>query len=203
MSRTQRWTIRAYCLPLAGIDAALDNAARAIAEARGNGDKGIHVRHESVGNVPFFVPGTDGVLIHPKVAPRDGEHVIAKNYPNSFLKTDLKETLDSEGIEEVTVIGVMSHMCIDATTRAAADFGYRTTCRTRRLRNPRTRIRGEGSACRTGPHGGDVGTCVRVCDGHLGRRLSGQVTQAAAGACSPAVRVFAQRIARPARLYSG
>ncbi|TWI00253.1 nicotinamidase-related amidase [Luteimonas cucumeris] len=125
-------------LPLTGIDAALDNAARVIAGARGNGDKVIHVRHESVGDLPFFVPGTEGVLIHPKVAPQDGEHVITKNYPNSFLKTDLKQTLDSEGVEEVTVIGAMSHMCIDATTRAAADFGYRTTvvhdaCATREL----------------------------------------------------------------------
>lgn len=125
-------------LPLEGIDAALDNAARIIADARNNGDKVIHVRHEFVGDLPFFVPGTDGVLIHPKVAPQDDEHVITKNYPNSFLKTDLKETLDAEGIAEVTVIGAMSHMCIDATTRAASDFGYKTTvvhdaCATREL----------------------------------------------------------------------
>ncbi len=51
------------------------------------------------GDLPFFVPGTEGVLIHPKVAPQDDEHVITKNYPNSFHKTDLKETLDSDGIE--------------------------------------------------------------------------------------------------------
>ncbi len=125
-------------LPLEGIDAALDTAARVLADARRNGDKVIHVRHEFVGDLPFFVPGSDGVLIHPKVAPQDGEHVITKNFPNSFLKTDLKETLDSEGIEDVTVIGAMSHMCIDATTRAAADFGYKTTvvhdaCATREL----------------------------------------------------------------------
>jgi len=125
-------------LPLAGIDAALDTAARVIADARRRGDKVIHVRHESAGDVPFFVPGSDGVLIHPQVAPQDGEHVVTKNFPNSFLKTDLKETLDSDGIEDVTVIGAMSHMCIDATTRAAADFGYKATvvhdaCATREL----------------------------------------------------------------------
>lgn len=125
-------------LPLEGIDAALDTAARVIADARRRGDKVIHVRHEFVGDLPFFVPGSEGVLIHPKVAPQEGEHVITKNYPNSFLKTDLKETLESAGIEEVTVIGAMSHMCIDATTRAAADFGYKTTvvhdaCATRDL----------------------------------------------------------------------
>ena len=110
-------------LPLEGIDAALDTAARVIADARRNGDKVIHVRHEFVGDLPFFVPGSDGVLIHPKVAPQDGEHVITKNFPNSFLKTDLKATLDSAGIEHVTIIGAMSHMCIDATTRAGEKVG--------------------------------------------------------------------------------
>jgi nicotinamidase-related amidase len=53
--------------------------------------------------------------------------VILKNYPNSFLKTNLKELLDDNGIEEVTVVGAMSHMCIDATVRASSDFGYKTT----------------------------------------------------------------------------
>jgi nicotinamidase-related amidase len=53
--------------------------------------------------------------------------VVVKNFPNSFLKTNLKELLDQHGIKEVTVIGAMSHMCIDATTRAASDFGYNAT----------------------------------------------------------------------------
>jgi hypothetical protein len=47
--------------------------------------------------------------------------------PNSFLKTDLKQMLDSEAVENVSIVGAMSHMCIDATTRAASDFGYKTT----------------------------------------------------------------------------
>jgi len=46
--------------------------------------------------------------------------------------------LDAKGIEEVVVIGAMSHMCIDATSRAASDFGYKTivvhdACATRDL----------------------------------------------------------------------
>lgn len=125
-------------LPLEGIDTALANAARVIADARSKGDTVIHVRHESGEDAPFFVPGTEGVLIHPMVAPQESEQVILKNHPNSFLKTDLKDVLDANGTEEVTVIGAMSHMCIDATTRAASDFGYRTTvvhdaCATRDL----------------------------------------------------------------------
>ena len=126
-------------LELVGIDQALGNAARVIADARGKGDLLVHVRHEFVGpDAQFFVPGTDGVQIHPTVAPQGQEAVIVKNFPNSFLKTDLEQMLKENGIEEVTVVGAMSHMCIDATTRAASDLGYKTTvvhdaCATRDL----------------------------------------------------------------------
>jgi len=126
-------------LPLAGIDQALDNAARVIAVARSKGDLLVHVRHESAQpGIPFFVHQTDGVRIHPSVAPLEAEHVIIKHSPNAFLNTDLKQTLDAQGIEEVTIIGAMSHMCVDATTRASSDFGYKTTviddaCATRDL----------------------------------------------------------------------
>jgi nicotinamidase-related amidase len=34
--------------------------------------------------------------------------------------------LDESGVEEVMVVGAMSHMCIAATARAAKDFGYNT-----------------------------------------------------------------------------
>lgn len=126
-------------LPLAGIDQALDNAARVISAARSKGDLVVHVRHESAqADIPFFIPGTDGVLIHPSVAPQLGEQVIVKNSPNSFLNTGLKQLLDEQAIAEVTIVGAMSHMCIDATTRAASDFGYKATvvddaCATRDL----------------------------------------------------------------------
>jgi len=126
-------------LPLVGIDQALGNAARVISAARSKGDLVVHVRHEFVQpDIPFFVPGTDGVRIHQSVTPLEGEQVIVKNSPNSFLNTNLKQVLDAQGTEEVTIIGAMSHMCVDATTRAASDFGYKTTvvddaCATRDL----------------------------------------------------------------------
>ncbi len=46
--------------------------------------------------------------------------------------------LDEKGVEEVVVVGAMSHMCVDATVRASVDFGYKTTtihdaCATRDL----------------------------------------------------------------------
>ncbi|WP_229007534.1 cysteine hydrolase family protein [Methylophilus sp. Leaf408] len=115
-------------LPLSGIEAAAANAAKVIAHARKNGVPVFHIRHEFAnGEAPVFVPGTDGVNIQPTVAPVGGEPVIVKNHINAFRDTDLKQNLDAQGVEEVIVVGAMSHMCIDAAVRAAVDMGYVAT----------------------------------------------------------------------------
>ncbi|HHG5368160.1 TPA: cysteine hydrolase family protein [Pseudomonas aeruginosa] len=115
-------------LPLTGIEAASANAATVIADAREKGIPVFHIRHEFAHNeAPVFVPGTDGVEIQPAVAPVANEPVIVKNYINSFRSTDLKQQLDAQGVEEVVIVGAMSHMCVDACVRAAADMGYPVT----------------------------------------------------------------------------
>lgn len=115
-------------LPLSGIEAATANAARVIADARERGMPVIHIRHEFANNeAPLFVPGTSGVEIQPCVAPGHDEPVIVKNYVNSFRETNLKQQLESRGVESVVIIGAMSHMCVDAGVRAAADMGYPVT----------------------------------------------------------------------------
>lgn len=115
-------------LPLAGIEAAAANAARVIADARNKSIPVFHIRHEFASNeAPVFVPGTDGVDIQPAVAPVGDEPVIVKNHINAFRQTDLKHQLDARGVEEVVVVGAMSHMCVDAVVRAAADMGYPVT----------------------------------------------------------------------------
>ncbi|RIA47159.1 nicotinamidase-related amidase [Hephaestia caeni] len=123
--------------PLVGIDAAAANAARVIAHARAQGDLVVHIRHEMPGG-PIFVPGTEGAEINAAVLPQDGEPVITKNFPNSFRDTGLDALLKQQGVTETVVIGAMSHMCVDATTRAANDLGYSTVtihdaCATRDL----------------------------------------------------------------------
>ena len=110
---------------LDGVHDAADNAARLIAAARDRGDLVVHIRHEfTTADAPFFAPGSDGAAIHEKVRPAAEEPVVLKHYANSFRETDLKSLLDRHGVEEVVIAGAMSHMCIDATTRAANDLGY-------------------------------------------------------------------------------
>lgn len=124
-------------LPLVGIEAASANAARVMAHGRANGDLLVSIRHEIPGG-QIFAPGTKGAEINAAVLPQGDEPVITKNFPNSFRETGLKQLLDQHGVEVVIVIGAMSHMCVDATTRAANDLGYKTVtihdaCATRDL----------------------------------------------------------------------
>ncbi len=88
----------------------------------------VHVRHLSTRpGSTFFIPGTPGAEIHANVAPVAGEKVIEKNFPNSFRDTDLLDHLHSEGITDLVICGMMTHMCVDATVRAAKDFGFSCT----------------------------------------------------------------------------
>ncbi len=126
-------------LPLVGIEAAAAQAARVIEAARAAGDLVVHIRHEfPSAQAPFFAAGSPGAEIHPTVLNRADEPVVQKQVANAFRDTALKELLDDNAIEEVVVVGAMSHMCIDAAVRAAKDFGYTVTvihdaCATRDL----------------------------------------------------------------------
>lgn len=66
--------------------------------------------------------GTKGVEIHENVKPIEGEKVFQKSYPNSFRETSLLDYLKEKEVIEVTIIGMMTHMCVDATTRALQFF---------------------------------------------------------------------------------
>jgi nicotinamidase-related amidase len=112
-------------MPLADIEDAAENARKLLTEFRKTKSAIIHVQHISVHpDAFFFLPGTDGVKINNKVAPQEGEEVVVKKYPNSFRDTPLFEILKNMHIDDLVICGAMSHMCIDATTRAAFDLGF-------------------------------------------------------------------------------
>lgn len=125
--------------PLENIEPAASNAARLLAAYRQAGRQVIHVRHEALAaDAPFFRAGTPGAQIHQAVLPTGNEPVILKHYPNAFRDTGLKALLDQHGVESLVLAGAMSHMCIEAAGRAAADLGYAVTvvhdaCATRAL----------------------------------------------------------------------
>lgn len=87
----------------------------------------IYIQHVSSTQGDFFIPYTDGVKIHNDIKPLDTEKVIVKHYPNSFYETDLHNELMKNEVTELVVCGMMTHMCIDTTVRAAKDYGYKVT----------------------------------------------------------------------------
>lgn len=112
-------------MPLAEPEAAATRAAELLAAFRSNGEPVFHVQHVSTRpGATFFVPDTEGVQLHQSVAPRDGETVVVKHFPNAFRDTPLQAQLREAGVGEIVVAGMMTHMCIDTSVRAAADLGF-------------------------------------------------------------------------------
>jgi nicotinamidase-related amidase len=126
-------------MELVSMGAAADTAAGVLEEFRRQKHPVYHIQHVSTRpGAAFFVAGTEGMETHGSVAPVDGESLIQKNFPNSFRDTSLLGTLRGDGVEHLVICGAMSHMCIDATTRAAFDHGFSCTvvsdaCATRDL----------------------------------------------------------------------
>jgi len=85
----------------------------------------VHIQHLSIRpGATFFIPGTPGAEIHSAVKPLEGETVIQKHFPNAFRETALTSHLQGLGIRKLVIAGVMTHMCVDATVRAATDHGF-------------------------------------------------------------------------------
>lgn len=126
-------------MALVGMDAAAEKASGLLGAFRSNGLPFYHVQHLSIRpGATFFLPTTAGAEIHEAVKPKAGEVLIQKHFPNAFRDTKLLQTVQADDIDHLVICGAMSHMCIDATTRAAFDLGFRCTviedaCATRDL----------------------------------------------------------------------
>ncbi|MFJ7234775.1 cysteine hydrolase family protein [Streptomyces tendae] len=88
--------------------------------ARAAGVPVVTVRQQDAG----MVPGTEGWRVVPELAPREGEPVVDKTTPDSFLDTGLDETLRALGVTEVIVTGFATEVCVDTTARQALSRGY-------------------------------------------------------------------------------
>jgi nicotinamidase-related amidase len=109
---------------LAGMDAASQNAKKLLTAFRQSDRPIFHIQHIAPAGAPFFAIDTEGANIHQSVQPQINERVIEKAHANSFRQTSLLEDLHSAGVQRLVISGAMSNMCVDATTRAAADFGF-------------------------------------------------------------------------------
>jgi nicotinamidase-related amidase len=104
------------------------HAKQALEFFRSNNMPVFHVQHISIQQgATFFLPDSSGAEILQSVAPDIGEKVFIKLAPNAFLQTGLSDELLRQNIRHLVICGMMSHMCIDTTVRAAQDFGFSVT----------------------------------------------------------------------------
>ena len=112
-------------MTLVGPDIASENAKLLLERFRTDSLLIIHIQHIATSpTATFFLPNTTGVEIHENVRSLGQEKIIIKHYPNSFRETELLDYLKSKNITNLVICGMMTHMCIDATVRAAKDFGF-------------------------------------------------------------------------------
>jgi len=126
-------------MELVNAEAAVGQAALLLQEFRRRALPVVHIQHIAKRpEATFFLPETPGVEIHEAVRPYSAETVVTKHFPNSFRETILVETLGALNVSKLVVAGMMTHMCVDTTVRAAADLGFQCSlaqdgCATRTL----------------------------------------------------------------------
>ena len=111
-------------MELEGVQPALDQAAELLDRARSAGIPVVHIMHDAGEGSPYDVRDEIGQIVE-RVAPRDGELVIVKTFPNAFTGTDLDQRLTAAPGRDLILAGFMTHMCVSSTARGAFSLGYR------------------------------------------------------------------------------
>jgi nicotinamidase-related amidase len=111
-------------MELEGVQPALDQAAELLGRARTAGIPIVHIMHDAGEGSPYDVRDEIGQIVE-RVAPREGELVIVKTFPNAFIGTDLDQRLTAAPGRDLILAGFMTHMCVSSTARGAFSLGYR------------------------------------------------------------------------------
>jgi nicotinamidase-related amidase len=112
-------------MPLEGAVEAAVQARKLLAHFRYNHLPAIFIQHVSLDPAATsFVPDSAGISLDSSIRLLPGEAVVRKHHPNSFRETNLLELLRTDQVSRLVICGMMTHMCIDATVRAASDYGF-------------------------------------------------------------------------------
>ena len=113
-------------MALDGVAAALDEAATLLKRARSAGIPIIHIKHDAGEGSPYDIRADIGQIVE-QVAPEGHEPVIVKQFPNSFVQTELDDQLKAASARTLLLAGFMTHMCVNSTARGAFNLGYAPT----------------------------------------------------------------------------
>lgn len=105
--------------PLPYAEQALVKAKEVLRIFRQQGKTIIHVKHHAhLGDLDE---------LHEDMQPLPGEILVEKDCPSAFLQTNLQSILESQDIDHLVIMGMMSNMCVDTTVRACQDYGIGVT----------------------------------------------------------------------------
>ncbi len=105
---------------------ALQKIEQAIDASQTAGATVVYVQHAVLQpERGIFIPGSHGFELHARLNPRAHDQRVVKNYPGSFSKTDLENTLRRRGIDTIVISGYMTHMCCDTTAREGFQRDFR------------------------------------------------------------------------------
>jgi nicotinamidase-related amidase len=133
-------------IPLVGSVEASLQAKAVLGAFRARKIPVIHIQHLPQGTETFEPGITDRqYAIQANVAPLAGESVVVKHFANSFRGTPLQALLKDLNIRTLVIVGMQTHMCVEAAVRAGADLGYNVivvedACATRDLKLHETTV---------------------------------------------------------------
>jgi nicotinamidase-related amidase len=82
----------------------------------------VFVQHES--GPGYLEHGTPAWQLANGLQTQPGDQFVRKTTPDAFLRTDLQELLQDQGVTELIICGMHTEFCVDTTTRRALALGY-------------------------------------------------------------------------------
>lgn len=116
-------TYRKGLMQLTNVELAIMEVKKLLSHARAIKVPVLHIQHDAGPGSPYDTSAEIGKICD-EVAPINGEIIITKNYPNSFIQTTLDAELKKIGRSNIVIAGFMTHMCINSTAHGGFNLGY-------------------------------------------------------------------------------
>lgn len=103
----------------------LPNVLMAIKEAQQSNIPVVVVQHTlTAPDAKAFIRNTTGWELLDEIKNIPYYHYVEKNFPSSFVGTDLEEWLRTHDIDTLVISGYMTQFCCDTTARYAYHLGF-------------------------------------------------------------------------------
>jgi nicotinamidase-related amidase len=82
----------------------------------------VYIQHS---NNKMLIENSNGWQFHPDLSVNETDIVIPKVHGNAFKGTNLYEVLDSNGIENIVITGLVTQGCVRFTSIGGNELGFR------------------------------------------------------------------------------